>query len=106
MFLIMLSNRRRLDEDVTEFSSPERILGHGRRIAFTSSATTLVGNPPITSQSLKAAIKEVTTPVPRAGGEDSFDGLPDRPVSEECPTLEIRPTQAPSLVDLEKAMRE
>lgn len=76
----MESTQRKGDEDVTVVSHPERILRDSRRSTITSSAATPVGNMPIATQSLEAALKKAVTAVRTAEGEVRFDGPVDRPV--------------------------
>lgn len=78
----MKSSRHERDEDVTVVSDPERILRDNHRLAAASSTATLVRNRLIAAQALEAASEEVAAPTPRADGEDTLDGLSDRPISE------------------------
>lgn len=78
-------NRRERDEDVTVLSNPELILCDGHRVPASSCATTPIENPSIAAHLIKATLEEVATLVPRAKGDDTFDGLTDRPVSEVLP---------------------
>lgn len=73
------------NEDITAVRNPERILCDGRQISVASSTKTLVRSLPSAPELLEAALKEVATPVPINEGEDSFDTLGGRPVSEERP---------------------
>lgn len=102
----MNSNRHEHEKDVTVFSNPECILRDKRRAAATSSVTTPVGNPPIAPQLLDAALEKAVTQIPRAEGEETFDGLADRPVTEERAASRIQPTPFASLVRSENTMRK
>lgn len=42
--------------------------------------------------SLESRLYTVAAPIPKAEGEDAFDGLTDRSMSEERPTSSIRLT--------------
>lgn len=87
----MESKRRKRDKDGTVVSNLERILHNDLRIAAAFSVATLVGNRLIAPQSIEAASEAVTTQVPSTESEDTLDGLADRPVSKERPTLRILP---------------
>lgn len=71
------------DDDVTVVSRPERILYDGRWTAFPTSATQAVANPPNGPQWLEATLEEVRASIPRLEGQEKFESLHDRPVSEE-----------------------
>lgn len=92
-------------EYVTVITSRKRILREGRRTTTALSTATPVGNPPILPKSLEAAIEKLITPVPRAAGEDTSDGLAESSVLEERLALRIRPTQSHSLALLDGRVR-
>lgn len=102
----MNSYRTEREEDVTRFNNPESILRDGCHIIYASSAATPVGNPSIMLQSLEAALEDMTTPIPRAEREDTFDGLFDSPISEERAALKNRTPQPAYVSRLESTMRK
>lgn len=79
----MESNWLERNENATVVGRPERIFSDGRRTPVRSSAATTVGSLPASLHSLEAAPEEVAASTLTAEGEDTFDSLAERLVSQE-----------------------
>lgn len=97
----MPSERRECDGDVTVVSSPKGTLCNCIRVAAVSSTVTSVENQQIASHSSESTIHDVGAPMSRAGSEDRFDNLADKPVLKERHTLRTRLTPFCSSAGLE-----
>lgn len=84
----------------------EHILCDDRLVAAASSAPITVENPPIVPQSSEAALQELDISVTISKGEEMYDGLADRSVSEECPTSRMWHTHLTSSARLENTMSD
>lgn len=71
------------DDDANAMSNPKYILREGCQIPASLSAAKAVGIPPIASQSLQVVLQELSTPPPTTKGEETFDAIAGRPLSEE-----------------------
>lgn len=94
----MRSARRESDEDATADSNPERVLCEDHRVTTTSTALHEVGGQQSAPQSLKAALKELATPLPRIRLENTLDAKTDQPVSDKSPASSNLPTHLTSSV--------
>lgn len=93
--------RRKFDDNVTALSILERILREGNRFVVASIPAQAVVNQTLASQSVETALKEVTTPVLIATGEDMVNGLAERHMSKGRPVSNIQHTESRSLARLE-----
>lgn len=96
----MTNSRCDCNNDITAVGNPERILLDVRWASASSKAAQAVENLLIAPQSLEAALQGVATSFPSLDGEDTFDAVADRLVSEERPAPGTRPKHSVSSAKL------